>query len=279
MYHSVFALLGLEESHAALSQMSAATNFVNVVAPSAGLGGVAMFAAEAQRRGHPAGRATAAAALVFLFDQASFLFVLALGLLVLFRRDDLGAGEISASLIMLLIAATYAAILYLGYRSESGLASLLGRLAAVANTVTRFVIRRDYVSQGRARDFAHEVSSGLASLRARPHGVIRPLVWGLANKGLLMLVLLCTFRSFGVPYSAGTIIAGFALGYLFTIVSFTPAGIGVVEGILPLALRSLRVDPSQAVIITIVYRALTFWLPLGVGAIAFRSLHRTPTST
>jgi len=273
-YRSVFTLLGLRETHLALSEMSAASYFVNVVAPSAGLGGVAMFTAEAQRRGHPPGRAAAAAALVFFFDQVAFLFVLALGLMVLFRRDGLGAGEITASLIMLAIAATYGAILYLGYRSEQRLAALLERLAAALNTVSRLLIRRDYLSTTRARGFAHEISSGLASVSEQPRRMLRPFLWGLAGKGLLMLVLLCTFRSFGVPYSAGTIIAGFALVFLFTIVSITPAGIGVVEGIMPLVLTSLRVDPSQAVIITIVYRALTFWLPLGVGAIAFRTLHR-----
>jgi uncharacterized membrane protein YbhN (UPF0104 family) len=30
---------------------------------------------------------------------------------------------------------------------------------------------------------------------------------------------------------------------------------------------------SQAVVITIAYRAITFWVPLAVGAWAFRNLH------
>jgi uncharacterized membrane protein YbhN (UPF0104 family) len=47
----------------------------------------------------------------------------------------------------------------------------------------------------------------------------------------------------------------------------------VVEGIMTLALTSLRVVWSQAVIITLVYRAITFWVPLGVGAVAFRKIH------
>jgi uncharacterized protein (TIRG00374 family) len=56
-------------------------------------------------------------------------------------------------------------------------------------------------------------------------------------------------------------------------VSPTPSGIGIVEGALALTLASLDVDLSQAVIITIVYRGITFWLPLAVGALAFRALH------
>jgi hypothetical protein len=88
-----------------------------------------------------------------------------------------------------------------------------------------------------------------------------------------MLILICSFLSFGVEFSAGTIIAGFSLAYLFLIVSPTPSGIGIVEGIMPIALTSLNVNWSQAVVITLVYRAVTFWFPLLVGAWAFRTLH------
>jgi uncharacterized protein (TIRG00374 family) len=82
-----------------------------------------------------------------------------------------------------------------------------------------------------------------------------------------------SFLSFDVPFSAGTIIGGFSISYLFLVVSPTPSGIGVVEGIMALSLNSLHVEWSQAVVITLTYRAITFWIPLGVGALAFRSLH------
>jgi uncharacterized protein (TIRG00374 family) len=75
-----------------------------------------------------------------------------------------------------------------------------------------------------------------------------------------------------VPFSAGTIIGGFAITYLFLIVSPTPSGVGIVEGVMPLALSSLGVEWSQGVVITLAYRGITFWVPLGVGAIAFRIL-------
>ena len=76
-----------------------------------------------------------------------------------------------------------------------------------------------------------------------------------------MCVLVSVFLAFQVPFSAGTIIGGFAITYLFLIVSPTPSGIGIIEGIMPLALSSLRVPWSQAVIITLAYRGITFWIP------------------
>ncbi len=273
MYQSIFHLLGVHESTLTLSHIATAANFVNVVAPTAGMGGVALFASEARRRGHPAGKVTVAAALFLLLDQAAFLCVLALGLIILVRRNDLDAGEISASFFLLCIAITYALVLYIGYRSEEKLGNLLAKIAQGINRIVKFFRKEEYLSEIRAHEFAHEVSEGFSGLTEKPSSLIRPILWGILNKALLMLILVCAFLSFEVPFSAGTIIAGFSIAYLFLIVSPTPSGIGIVEGLMPVALTSLSVDWSQAVVITLTYRTVTFWIPFGIGAWAFRSLH------
>ncbi len=273
MYQSIFRLLGVNEDVFTLSRIATAANFINIVAPTAGAGGVALFASEAHRRGHPTGKVTVAAALFLLLDQVAFLVILALGLIILTRRNDLNAGEISASLFLLAIAVTYAAVLYVGYRSAEKLGNLLAKFARGINWVVRRFRKENYLSEARAHEFAHEIADGFSGLTEKPTSLIRPVLWGIFDKGLLMLVLTCSFLAFEVPFSAGTIIAGFSIAYLFLIVSPTPSGIGIVEGLMPVALTSLNVNWSQSVVITLLYRAVTFWFPLGVGAWAFRTLH------
>jgi len=273
MYQSIYRLLGMDDSTLNLSVVAAAAAFVNVVMPTGGMGGIALFAAEARRRGHPSGKATVAAALFLLFDQAAFLCILAMGLIVLVRRGNLSAGEITAALLLLALALVIAFLLYLGYRSAVTLGNVLARGSHIVNRLTRFVIHRDYLSEERAHAFAHEIAEGLSGLTEQPNVMVRPVLWGLLNKGMLMAILTAAFLAFDVPFSAGTIVGGFSIGYLFLIVSPTPSGIGVVEGLMPLALSSLRVAWSQGVIVTLAYRAVTFWVPLGVGALAFRRLH------
>jgi len=273
MYQSVYHLLGLDESVLTLSRIAAAANFINIVAPTAGVGGIALFAAESRRSGHSSGKVTVAAALFLVLDQAAFLVVLSLGLIVLVRRGDLGAGEISATLILLGIAIASAFVLYLGYRSEEKLGNLLAKVARGVNRFVRLFRKQEYLSEARAHEFAHEVSEGFSGLTEQSSSLVRPVLWGILDKTLLMCVLVCSFLSFEVPFSAGTIIAGFSITYLFLIVSPTPSGIGIVEGLMPVALSSLNVDWSQAVVITLTYRTVTFWIPFGIGALAFRSLH------
>lgn len=276
-YLSIYRLLGMSGSLQNLTQIAAAATFVNVVMPTVGVGGVAIFVNAARKDGHPTGKVTLAAGLFLLFDLAAFLGVLALGMIVLFRRNDLAAGEITASLILLSIASLLAFTLYLGWRSAERMGNFLARLSRLANAILRPILRRDYLREERAHEFAHEMADGLASLPQKPGSLLKPLLLSFLNKGLLISILLCAFLAFEVPHSPGTIIGGFAIGYLFMIVSPTPSGIGVVEGVLPLALRTLRVVWSEAVVITIAYRAITFWVPLGIGAWAFRSLHLDET--
>jgi len=272
-FRSIYNLLELEESLQELTLLAAAANFVNVIAPSAGMGGVVVFIDHAKCRGYSTGKIMVASALYLLFDYAAFLGALTLGLIVLVRRHDLDASEIIASIIMFAIAIGLAFFLYLGARSAEALGRALAWMARLINRVARPFIHRKYLHEARAYTFAHEIAESLASLPKRWQSLIYPLLWSIINKTLMTLILMVSFLSFAVPFSAGTIIGGFSISYLFLVVSPTPSGIGVVEGIMALALNSLNVAWSQAVVITLTYRAITFWIPLGVGGLAFRGLH------
>ncbi len=273
-YKSIYHLLGIEERLDRLTLVAAASNFINIVAPTAGVSGIAIFASEARRRGYPTGKATLAGALFLLVDQAAFLLVLALGWIILIRRNDLTAGEVSASLLLLAMASVFAFFIYLGYRSADALGNLLARIAHIINRILKPFLHHNYLSEDRAHAFAAEIAEGLSDLPEHSIArLLRPLLHALVNKTLLVGILLCAFLSFDVPFSAGTIIAGWAIGYLFLIISPTPNGIGVVEGFMPLTLASLRVPYEAAVVVTLTYRAVTFWFLLAVGAWAFRRLH------
>lgn len=276
-YKAVYHLLGIDESRDRLTLVAAASNFANIVAPTAGVSGVAVFTNDARRRGLPPGKALLAGALFLLIDLAAFLVVLSLSWIVLLRRNDLNAGEISASLLLLTVTCIFAFLFYLGYRSADALGNVLARLARIINPVVRPFLHRDYLSEERAHAFAAEIADGLADLPERPKHLLIPLLRALASKALLIGILICSFLAFDVPFSAGTIIAGWAIGYLFLIVSPTPNGIGIVEGLMPLTLASLRVPYEAAVVVTLTYRAVTFWVLLAAGAWAFRRLHLSET--
>jgi uncharacterized protein (TIRG00374 family) len=272
-YLSLYRLLRMDATLYRVSLLSAASNFVSTVAPSAGMSGIVVFFTDASQNGQSQGKITVISVLYIFLDYFAFLFVLTLGLIVLFRRNDLDPSEIAASGIIFIIALALGSLLYLGSRSGEAFGNALAWMARLVNRVVRPFLHRNYLSEERAHEFAHEMSADLKSLPERPRSLITPIFLAFANKALMMSILAMSFLSFNVAFSIETIIGGFAISYLFLIVSPTPSGIGIVEGIMPLALNSLNVEWSQAVVITLAYRAITFWFPLGVGAWAFRRLH------
>lgn len=275
IYKKLYRLMGVHESLWRLTLLSVAGNFVNIVAPTGGMSSMAVFVDDAARRGHQRGRAAAASALFLLLDYAAFLVVLTLGLVVLVRRNELNAGEISASILMFGLATAFAILVYVGSHSGRLLGRLLSWGARLVNAIARPFIKRDYLHEARAHEFAAEIAEGLSILRGQPRGLIKPYLLALLGKALQIFILMLTFLDFRVQFSIGTLIAGFSTAYLFLIISPTPSGVGVVEGILPLALTSLRVPWEQAVIATVAYRAVTFWLPLALGGPALRLLQHT----
>ena len=274
---AIYTALGNRERLRAFIPLVVAANFANVVAPSGGVSGMAVFIAHARQNNLSSARATIAGALFVLYDYAGFLGFLALGLFVLFRRNNLNPPELIASGILVFVAIVIAVLLYLGMRSAQDLGRALAWMARGLNRLLHPFLRREYVSEQRAHDFAQDAASGLVQLRRNPRGWVLPFAWSFVSKAMLLAIFLLSFLAFDVPLSPGTLVAGFSLAYLFSIVSPTPAGIGVVEGLLALALNSMYLPLSAAVVVTLSYRAITFWVPFFIGMLSFRWLARSPT--
>jgi uncharacterized protein (TIRG00374 family) len=275
LYRAVYRVLGIEERLPDMILASAAANFINVVTPTVGVGGMAVFISEARRKNYSRARTTVASALYLLFDYAGYLAVLALGLLVLFRRGQLQTTELLATGILVLIAIFIAAVLYLGMVSEQQLGRFLAWAAQLVNKIVRPFRRNkpgDYLSLERGYTFAHDVAEGMNELRGKPENLLWPMLLSLSGKSLLIIVMYSVFLAFDVPASTGTILAAVSIAFLFTVVSPTPNGVGVVEGALTLLLASFFIPLGDAAIVAITYRGVTYWMPLGVGMLAIRWL-------
>jgi uncharacterized protein (TIRG00374 family) len=256
MFRAIYRAIGIEEKIETLVFIVGASNFTNIVAPSGGMSGLAVFVAEAKRRNYSPARTAVSGALYVLFDYTGFLCVLAVGIIVLIRRNDLSWAVITASIIMTAMAS----------------ARPLAWMTRLVNRIFWPFIHHEYLSENRARSFAHDASEGLVELKLQPSNMLLPAGLALLNKTFYILILTLMFLAFEVPISIGTVIAGFSICYLFVIVSPTPAGIGIVEGGLTIALSSMYIPLQDAAVITLSYRAITFWIPLLFGMISFRVL-------
>lgn len=274
-YRAIYRALGVDESLLMLFVLATASAFVNVVTPSGLLGGIALFADQANRRDYSLAKASLVGLLNLVFDLLAFMTVLIAGLFILFRRDDLTPAALSASAALALTTAFLLFLFILGMRSGEALSRVLGKIAGAINAVLRPLLKRDYVSVENAEMRGLEAANVLRDIRSNPKNLIWPYLLALNGKAILMVIFWLMFVAFSVPYSSGTIVAGFCIAFLFMVVSPSPAGIGFVEGLLPLTLNAMFVPLNSAVVITLAYRGMTFWLPMLLGILALRFIDIT----
>jgi putative heme transporter len=97
-------------------------------------------------------------------------------------------------------------------------------------------------------------------------------LWTVVGHLSLFLVLLLTMRHVGISPSEVSVIealAAFAFTRLVTAIPFTPGGLGVVELALTAALVTAGGAREQVVASVLVFRALTYLVPIGIGALSF----------
>ena len=88
-----------------------------------------------------------------------------------------------------------------------------------------------------------------------------------------ILSLFFVFMAFNEQVSIWTLVSGFVMGVVFQIVGITPYGIGLTESAMTLTFTSQGVPAEIAILITLTYRGITFWLPLLIGFILLRKIH------
>ena len=86
--------------------------------------------------------------------------------------------------------------------------------------------------------------------------------------------LAATLSAFGATYPLVPVLAVYVVGSTLGQIAPTPGGLGAVEAALVAGLTAVGVGSTVAVAAVLASRALTFWLPVLPGLVAFRVLQR-----
>lgn len=259
-------------------QIVLASVFVNTVAPSGGMAGAALFADDVSKRGYPVARASAGIMLVPIIDFTAFEVTLVIGLVYLFRQHALQVYQVVGALILVGVTFAFAFVLMLGLWRPNRLHALMQRVQNIANRVSdlaKRLLKRPDSPQLLAPDWAErhatEFVSAAAAIKVHPGRLWRTIGIGISCHVVDLVTISLLFMAYRQPFGFGQLVAGYAVGILFWIVSITPMGIGVVEGVMALTWVSLGIPAEVATVTALAFRGLTFWLPLLLG---FFVLHR-----
>lgn len=269
VYRWALRAAGLEFGLRELVPTVLASVFLNLAAPHTGS---VLFVEHALRRGYSSGRAAAGLVLAATLDIATFALVLSAGLAYLFSVHSLrpyeiaGAAGVGVAIIVWSLALGVGAV-----RPEllrRALASLRRWICAIAQR-TRLPVA---IAEDWPERTAHEYGAAATIISRNRLGVVATTAVALASHALDLGSLYAVARAYDVMLSPGALVATFSVGVLFWVVSVTPQGVGLAEGSMALVAASLGADPESAVAVALLFRGLSFWLPMLIGYVAIRRM-------
>jgi uncharacterized protein (TIRG00374 family) len=269
-FQSAFDTLEVDSRIHDLIPLTLSSLFVNVVAPSAGASGAALFVDDAARRDQSPTRTAIGALLQLVSYFTSFSLVLLIGMAVLFLQYDVKVYELIGATLMLLITAGWSMILMLGLFRPTDLQRLLEWTEKTLNKLAKRLHRHPFLAEDWAEQMTEEFRIAALAIAKYPMKLARTLSIALAAHMIDIASLYTLFLAFNQPIQYGPLVAGYAMGITFLVISPTPQGIGFVEGIMTLVYSSIGIPGSVAATVSLAFRGLTFWLPLALGATLLR---------
>jgi uncharacterized protein (TIRG00374 family) len=142
----------------------------------------------------------------------------------------------------------------------------------MVNSVAQQWLKRDFETQ--LLSFNDSISTGVDFMKRKPASFLSVLGLTFVDWVASVLVLGFCLDAFGPAYPFGVQMTGFVLGIVAGALSMIPGGYGVQEGTSVLILVLLGVPFGQALLATILFRAIYYFLPYMVSLISYRRMRQ-----
>lgn len=259
------ALPGLTVPQAAVSSTTS-TAVANTIPGGAAFGVVTTSAMYASW-GFPGPAIARAVVVTGIWNTFVKLGMPILALAILAVTDEAGAGLVSAAFAGVVVLGLAVAVFALMLRSDD-LARRIGHLMTVVASRALGLVRRGPVADwGAAAVRFRRDTIGLLRERWLPLSLTT-----LISHVSLYVVLLVALRDVGVSdheVSWAEVLGAFTFVRLLTALPITPGGVGVVELGLTAALVVGGGDQAEVVAAVLVFRGLTYLLPVPFGALTY----------
>jgi glycosyltransferase 2 family protein len=267
VYTRTLQLLGYRRKLRSFWLIAQVATFVNAALPAGPLVMSAVLLRYFRRRSIPAAITSLAVALDTATYQVIFFSVLVVAMVYLFGRGTLSGSLLSLTgLLMLGMLMVY--ILLRSYNR----AKLTQFLVRTQQWLAR-LLHQPWKPPA-VEHFVDELVRGGALVRAQPRALARLLLYQMLVIGLDLLTLVCAFHALGHAPPVMIIVLSVTFAAFLTTLIPLPGGGGTFEATLVLSSIQAGVPKSVAVGTTLIYRLLTFWLPLVLTAATLRRLIR-----
>ena len=246
--------------------------FLKAVVPIEGAGSVAVFIEDARERGESGAGAAAGTLIVLLADLFSVLPVVALGYYFLAQSNLIEGWQLLALVAFLAFIGLVTAALWFAARREVLLQRALDAVRRLSNRAGRVFGRPRLVAEDWVQHNTRQLSGAARAIGADRQAVAILLALGVALHAINVLGLALVLLAFGVTPTAALLMAGFGINVVVFVTSIIPEGVGAVEGAMSIVFVALGLTAPTAIAVTLGFRLLNVWLPVGIGFFTIQRL-------
>lgn len=280
-YRTVLRMKGLTVSAKELYPVSLIVLFLNQALPSAGVSGQIFFIDYLRKRGLAVldGIGRAILEISTLYSAFGIMFIVSV--ILLFRGGQFETHpSLKVFIYSFILVATLALMIFFALQRR-GRGQFTGWI--IRNFQHRFGDSKNGNNGllGNIKFFFNELHKNLNLRSLGTSGELfglaifyQLLVFGLDAATLYVLAL-----ALGFNLTWPTAIIAFSLTQFASMISFMPGALGIFEGGMTLVLITFGIKGGQALSVTLLLRALIFWLPMPIGWLLYRKYSRADAKT
>jgi Mg2+-importing ATPase len=251
-------------SLAAAYKLSLAKLFVDQALPTGGVSGTILVAKSLENRGMSHAAVMAGVVVTTASYYAAYVFSLIAALIIVSIEHRLNIAIVWVSLAFLAFAVVFAVAVIVLSTPDAGLAN---RLAGFRPLTRILELLRDAEPR----------------LARNPWVLLKAMACQIAIFCLDAATVWVLILALGALPSAGAVFASFMFSSVFRSIGVLPGGLGVFEATSVLTLTMAGVSVPVGLAATLIFRGLSFWLPMlpglwfSRGAVAAQAAHLQPT--
>lgn len=137
-----------------------------------------------------------------------------------------------------------------------------------------FMLYRIKNVREKIRQTLHDVRRSIATYKNRPKSVITALIFNGLGTSVNVLTIVFSAHAVGIELSFANALLAYTLGNIASALIPTPGGIGSIEAGIYSGLVLVGLNPTDSMTVTLLYRLISYWLPILPGYFFFWGLKK-----
>jgi uncharacterized protein (TIRG00374 family) len=197
-----------------------------------------------------------------------------LGLLYLLSRRLLGVTQllVVGAIVCLILVLLSACVLL--YRNPRKLKRFLASLAKLVDVPLKRFTKKGIYSPREVVRSTERFYQAIGMARKKPLETSKALLYGVINLFADVFALYFVFHALGFPIRFDVMVVGYVITNYMISLLLMPEGIGITELSLGAVYASFGIPSGVVVVATLLFRFISFWLPIPLGLLATWDLYR-----